>query len=188
MPGNRIDALLDPAFLEGLRQLPLSDIRARRKECSEIEVGLSYFRRLVQGRLDIVLEVAHRREVGEPADAASLVAHLPEILSDHLHSEGNGRLPFLLAPAEQDQVLIDRMDAIVDVDRLSALPRLTEEELGGIVEALSWLEREASTTRRSLHDVMDRLQEELVRRYKSGEASVDSLLSPPSTSSTSSPA
>jgi hypothetical protein len=177
MPGTEIDVLLDPAFLEGLRQLPLNDIRARRKECNEIEVGWSYFRRLVQGRLDIVLEVAHRREAGEPADASSLVARLPEILGEHVHSAGNGRLPFLLAPAEQDQGLIDRMDAIVDVDRLSELPPLSDEELGSIVEALSELEREASATRRALHEVMDRLQEELVRRYKSGEANVDSLLS-----------
>jgi hypothetical protein len=175
--GSGIDALLDPAFVEGLRQLPLSDIRARRKECSENEVGLSYFRRLVQGRLDIVLEVAHRRELGEPGDVATLVAHLPEILGEHVHSAGNGRLPILMAPAEEDPVLIERMDAIVDVDRLIALPRLSEEELSGIVEELSALEREASTTRRALHEVLDRLQAELVRRYKSGEASVDSLLS-----------
>jgi len=177
MLGNRIDTLLDPAFLDGLRQLRLSDIRARRKECSEIEVGLSYFRRLVQGRLDIVLDVAHRRDAGEPADLASLVAHLPEILSDNVHSEGTGRLPLILAPAEDDHALTDLMDDIVDVDRLEALPRLSQDELAGIVEGLSALEREVSTSRRALHDVMDRLQEELVRRYKSGEANVDSLLS-----------
>jgi hypothetical protein len=177
MPATELDVLLDPAFLDGLRQLPLSAIRARRRECTEIEVGWSYFRRLVQGRLDIVLEVAHCRQIGEPVDAASLVARLPEILGEHVHTQGSGRLPFLMAPAEQDQSLIDRMDAIVDVDRLSELPPLSNEELGRIVEALSQLEREASATRRALHDVMDRLQEELVRRYKSGEASVDSLLS-----------
>src|ERR1700737_1944784 len=114
MPSPRFDTLLEPAYLEGLRNIPLGDIRARRKECSEVEVGLSYFRRLVQGRLDIVLEVAHRQEAGEPADVASLVAHLPEILGGHVHSEGNGRLPFLMAPAEPDQILMDRLDAIID--------------------------------------------------------------------------
>jgi hypothetical protein len=123
------------------------------------------------------LEVAHRRELGEPGDLATLVACLPEILSEHVHSEGNGRLPILMAPAEEDQAMVERMDTIIDVDRLSALPQLSADELSGIVEALSFLEREASTTRRALHEVMDRLQEELVRRYKSGEASVDSLLS-----------
>ena len=54
MPGTRIDDMLDPAFLEGLRQLPLSDIRARRKECSEIEVGLSYFRRVERRVADLI--------------------------------------------------------------------------------------------------------------------------------------
>ena len=38
------------------------------------------------------------------------------------------------------------------------------------------LERHVSGQRRALHERIDALQEELVRRYKTGEASVDSLL------------
>lgn len=140
-------------------------------------MGLSYFRRLVQGRLDIVIAEAHRRESGgEPEDVAALVQRLPEILSEHVHSSGNGRLPSLMAPADADRTRVDRLDAIVDADRIAVLPTLSEDELRATVDALSSLEREASVSRRSLHEVMDRLQEELVRRYRSGEATVDSLL------------
>jgi hypothetical protein len=172
-----MDVLLDPAFVDGLRDLPLAEIRDRRRQCSEVEVGLSYFRRLVQGRLDIVLAEAHRRETGaEPEDIAALVERLPEILGDNVHSSGNGRLPSLMSPSEADRARADQLDAVVDVDRIAALPLLTEDDLRATVDALSTLEREASKSRRALHAVMDRLQEELVRRYRSGEATVDSLL------------
>jgi hypothetical protein len=172
-----MDVLLDPAFVDGLRDLPLAEIRDRRRQCSEVEVGLSYFRRLVQGRLDIVLAEAHRRETGaEPEDISALVERLPEILGDNVHSSGNGRLPSLMSPSEADRARADQLDAVVDVDRIAALPLLTEDDLRSTVDALSTLEREASKSRRALHAVMDRLQEELVRRYRSGEATVDSLL------------
>ena len=177
MADTRIDTMLEPSFREGLSDLPLDEIRSRRRQCSEVEVGLSYFRRLVQGRLDIVLNEARRRESGgEPGDVATLVERLPEILSDHGHSPGNGRFPAEFTPSDADRARVDRLDAVIDVDRISALPLLTEDELRGTVEALSTLEREASTARRALHEVMDGLQAELVRRYRTGEATVDSLL------------
>jgi hypothetical protein len=42
---------------------------------------------------------------------------------------------------------------------------------------LEEFEREVSKTRRSMHVVLDRLKEEIVRRYRTGEANVDDLLS-----------
>ena len=177
VPNARIDALLDPAFLDGLQGLAIEEVRVRRRRCSEVEVGVSYLRRLIQGRLDIVLAEAHRREAGgEPEDVAALVGRLPEILSEHVHSPGNGRLPALLAPSDADESLVDRLDAILDADRIAALPQMDDVELRSTVAALRGLERETSTDRRALHEVMDQLQDELVRRYKTGEASVDSLL------------
>jgi hypothetical protein len=174
---NRIDALLDPVFLDGLESMPLGEIRSRRATCLVVEDGLSYFRRLVQGRLDIVLAEAHRREAGGiRGDVAALVGRLPEILGDHPRGPSNGRLSALLDPDDFDGAQIGRLDAIVDGDRLAGLPDLGEGELRATIDALEALEMEASGTRRALHEVMDRLQQELVRRYKTGEATVDSLL------------
>jgi hypothetical protein len=176
----RLDALLDPAFLDGLESIPLDEVRARRAQCSEVEAWLSYFRRLVQGRLDIVLAEAHRRaDGGEVPDSATLVDRLQEILSDHVRAPGNGRIPSLMmakVPAQADLEHVERLDAIVDANGLVTLSELDEEQLRTMVDALDTLEREASATRRQLHEVMDRLQQELVRRYKSGEATVDGLL------------
>ena len=86
------------------------------------------------------------------------------------------RLPALLAPSDTDGSMADRIDAILDADGIAALPQLDDTDLRSTVAALRQLERETSTDRRALHEVMDQFQDELVRRYKTGEASVDSLL------------
>ena len=48
-----------------------------------------------------------------------------------------------------------------------------------MIDDLTFYEHGLSGQRRSLHAVIDHLQEEIVRRYKTGEATVDNLLSPP---------
>ncbi len=177
MAATALDGLLDTGYVEGLQALPIEEIRARRARATDVEVGLSYVRRLVQGRLDIVLAESRRREVGEePGDLSSLVRSLPEILADHVSAPGSGRLLTRMEPADVDQDVLGQLDAIVDADRLVNLPSLEDEALRGVIDALISLERDVSAKRRALHEVIDRLQEELVRRYKTGEATVDGLL------------
>ncbi len=174
----RFDVLVAPEFLSGLSSMSFDDVRRRRSDANEVETGLSYLRRIVQGRLDIVLAERHRRDEGvEAGDIASLVDHLPEILSEHVHAPGFGRLTTLIAPGEIDQTFLDRMNDIIPPSRLGSLPALPDTELERVIDRLVLLEREISARRRSLHEVLDRLQEEIVRRYSSGEASVDNLLS-----------
>jgi hypothetical protein len=175
MATNRIERLLDPAFIEGLRELPMEEVRAKRAECSEVEVGLSMLRRMVQGRLDIVGSDLQRRAGGEPADLATLVDQLPEILSDHERPPGMGRLPTLLVPSDIDDLTAE-VDALADPRRLSSLPEMDEGEVRALADALGELERRTSDQRRLLLDRIDAVQEEIVRRYKAGEANVDSLL------------
>ncbi len=172
-----LNALLAPAYLEGLSSLPIAEIRSRRDQATEVEVGLSYVRRLVQGRLDIVLAEVHQRETGNPGgDISDLVQRLPEILGDRVRAPGMGRLPTLMAPAEVELTEVHRLDEIVDADSLGTLPERSDAELREIVDALAGFEHEVSAGRKSAFEVIDRLQEEIVRRYKSGEANVDTLL------------
>lgn len=177
MPGERFDDLLDPGFLDGLIDLTLDELRARRATAIEVETGLSFLRRVVQGRLDIVLaEIARREAGGEPGDIADLVKRLPSILGERVHAPGLGRLPTFLAPGELDHELVGRLDAILAPERLGDLPELAEDELSSVADRLGTFEHDVSARRRRLHEVLDRLQEEIVRRYRTGEATVDSLL------------
>jgi hypothetical protein len=177
---SRIAAILAPGYLDGLTSVTIEEIRARRGTCQAVEVSLSYLRRLVQGRLDIVLAEVRRRDEGAPEeDLHSLVERLPEILSDHVHAPGNGRLSTFMAPGDTDldRELLGQLDDIVDAERLATLPSLSEDQVRSLVDQLTTLERSVSGQRRALHERIDALQEELVRRYRTGEANVDSLLS-----------
>jgi hypothetical protein len=143
-----------------------------------VEVGLSYVRRLIQGRLDIVLAEVGRRETGDSGgNTAELVGRLPEILGNRVRSPGTGRLSTLMAPGEAELTEVTRLDEIVDADALATLPERDDGELRAMADALAEYEKEVSAGRHSVHDVIDQLQDELVRRYKSGEANVDTLLS-----------
>ena len=179
VPNHRLDAILAPDFLEGLTGITIEDLRARRSECDAIGTSLSYARRLLQGRLDIVLAELKNRQDGTTSDHASLVEQLPKILAERVHAAGNGRLTAFLAPGSEleiDPDLIARIDAVADDRRLSNLPSASIEEVEALIDELSSLESEISAQRTALYKRMDALQEELVRRYRSGEASVDSLL------------
>lgn len=174
---SRSERLLDDDYLGDLTARPLDEIRRMRAECQSVEVGLSYLRRLVQGRIDIV--AAHQqRRAGGGGDLSSLVDALPGILAEHTHAGGPGRLPTLMAPSDDDEAeLAAELDAIVAPGELASLDRASDDDLARMLDSLTALERAVSRRRRALHERIDALQAELTRRYKSGEASVEALLS-----------
>jgi hypothetical protein len=159
--------------VDDLTALSMEELRAKRAESQTIEVGLSYLRRLAQGRLDIVAAEQRRRVSGEePADTEHLVATLSATLGDHLIAPGNGRLPQLLSP-DLGEIDTAELDAISGPSNLADA---TDEELAALVERLSAYEADVSLRRRSLFEEIDALQAEITRRYKTGEASVETLL------------
>ena len=169
--------LLDPGYPGVLPSRPMDDVRRMRAECQEVETGLSLLRRLVQGRLDIVgLELARRAEGAPPTDLADLIARLPEVLSDRTHAPGIGRLPQLMSPGDLPVELENELDAILGAGALSQLASESDEGLRSITDRLVELEARVSGYRHSLFEKIDALQAEITRRYKTGEATVDSLL------------
>jgi hypothetical protein len=175
----RIDAILSSDYVEDLPSLAMAEVRQRRDESQEAADELSYLRRLIQGRLDIVHADLERRAGGEPSDLGALVERLEkgEIISESTHASGLGRLPATFGPVDMDGWISQELDQIVNADKLTALDELDDAAVREMADRLVELERKVSDQRATLHDVANRLQEEIVRRYKSGEASVDSLLS-----------
>jgi hypothetical protein len=162
--------------MDDVTVLSMDELRAKRAESQAVEVGLSFLRRVAQGRLDIVAAEQRRRaEGGAPVDSAHLVESLSDILGDHLVAPGNGRLPQLLSP-DMNEVDSSELDAIAGPTQLSHLGDASDDELAALVEALSAYETDVSAKRRALFEQIDALQAEITRRYKTGEASVESLL------------
>jgi hypothetical protein len=154
----------------------MDELRTKRAESQAIETGLSYLRRLAQGRLDIVAAEQRRRSEGsEPVDHEHLVERLSGILGDHLIAPGNGRLPQLLGP-DLNEIDTESLDAIAGPNRLANLGDCRDDDLDDLVEKLSAYETDVSARRRALFERIDALQAEITRRYKTGEASVESLL------------
>lgn len=173
-----IGELLDPAYVEGLDTLALSEVRSRRDQCQEVADEVSYLRRLVQGRLDLLHAEQERRAEGRPPDMAALVEQLKEgqVLSDRTRPGGLGRLPRSFEPPDRDGWISRDLDDILDAERLWSLPELDDDELAELAIRLIELERKVSDRRALLHDRTNELQAEIVRRYKSGLANVDEAL------------
>ncbi len=168
------DALAED-LLDGLADLSIEEVRARRAACQGVETQLSYIRRLAQGRLDIVASEVTARRDGTQGDR-TLVEQLTEALSDRITAPGNGHLPLVLAPGEVDPVLLAGLDGAGPPARVSSPTSMGDDELRRVTDALAEFERDISVRRRAMFDRIDALQAEIVRRYRSGEATVDSLL------------
>ena len=168
------DALADD-LLDGLADLPIEEVRARRTACQLLETQLSYVRRLTQGRLDIVTSEITARRDGTTGDR-TLVQQLTEALSDRITAPGYGHLPMGLEPGEVDPELLASLDAAAPPARVSSPASMGDDELREVADALAELERSISARRRAMFDRIDAMQAEIVRRYRTGEATVDSLL------------
>lgn len=176
MDQTRLDRALAADFLIGLEAVPVDELRARKAECTELETATSYLRRLAQGRLDIVADEQRRRRTGEgPIQASELVASLTGILASGSRNPGAGRLPSTMAPDEAEADTTE-LDHIAGALLLGDLSTLDDATLATLVDDLSAYEARVSRLRRSLFERIDALQAELVRRYKTGEAKVESLL------------
>ena len=163
--GAAVDELLEPAFLENAMRSSMPDVRLLRRKAEQEEVNLSYTRRLLQGRLDIV-----RRELQRRAehDGRSLVDLLPEILSEKgrgpAHGLGRHQTVQPLAPEEYES-WVNALTPGVD---LSAITELADGDLERAARALAAAETGLSERRRGVQTVMDGLAAELGRRYRDG--------------------
>lgn len=167
---RRIDAVLEPEYLSDIAEVGLDELRERRESAEDVETQISYYRRLLHGRVDLISFEMRRRSGHE---TRTLIEALPEILAQGivLGAEPNLRhletMPPL--PTTTGRRLIDK---IMDDDILTQLPDLSQEELNEAVDRLQEVEAQLSVQRRQLHSVIDALQEEIISRYRSqqGEA------------------
>lgn len=171
-----LEELLAPGYLDGIEARPLPELRSMRSDCQEVETGLSLLRRVVQGHLDIVgLEVERRASGEDPGDRDELLARLPELLADRIVAPGPGRLAPLLAPESLDPALEADLGALLGPGA-SDPSGLDDLELRALAHGLADLEGTVSARRKDLFGRIDALQEEIARRYRSGDATVDALL------------
>jgi hypothetical protein len=154
--------------------LTLDELRAVRTKLQREDDVVSYVRRVAQARLDLVRSELTRRDRGDRGETVDLPSELRIVLSQHL-TAGPARPP---RPTDDlgDHPLSDELDAICAANGFSRLDELDVEAATQLVAALTEFERRISADRRDRFDRLDALSAELVRRYRDGDATVDTLL------------
>ncbi|MFH8339792.1 aerial mycelium formation protein [Streptomyces sp. AM6-12] len=163
--------------LPELSGLSLSELRALRRDAQRDEADLSYVRRLLQGRIDILhAELARRGRAAVPAPKdASLVERLPEILRDAPARQRSSARHVTVGTPRGEEVRRLAAEMLAEVE-LSDLSARTDLELSAALGRLVRYEHEVSGRRQRLQHTADGCGGEIARRYRMGEAQVEDLL------------
>ncbi|MFF9344339.1 MULTISPECIES: ABC transporter substrate-binding protein [unclassified Streptomyces] len=154
--------------LGGLR---LAELRALRRDAQSDEADLSYVRRMLQGRIDILrAELARRTDPEAP-----VLDRLSEILADvpSRHRTSARHVTLSTPRGEEYRRLAAEMLSEVELSDLTAR---TDEELHTAMGRLAGYEQQVSQRRQALQRTADDCGAEIARRYREGEAQVDDLL------------
>ncbi|MDP2624336.1 MAG: hypothetical protein Q8Q29_11125 [Actinomycetota bacterium] len=172
---RRVDQIQDPGFLTGIDALPIDELRSRRALCDDLDVELSYYRRMLHGRMDL-LAFEMRRRAGE--EEQTLLEALPRILSEGAYISTSGlperavsvHVPDIPSPGRR------LVDHALEGSFLARLPSMSDDDLRETQAFLAEVETSVSQERRIAHTALDRLQEELTRRYRDDGADPGELL------------
>lgn len=185
-PVQRIDsppAPEDPRH--DLAALRLPELRVLRRDAQRDEADLSYVRRLLQGRIDILrAELARRGGLrapvaGQPrvvgSGELSVVERLSEILTDAPARHRSSARHVTVGTPHGEEYRRLASDMLSEVE-LSDLDARTDEELAAGMGRLVRYEQQVSRRRQQLQRTADDCSAEIARRYREGEAQVDDLL------------
>ena len=161
-----------PPRVIDLTTLRLEQLRTARRELEDEENELSYVRRLLQGRIDIIRAELSRR-AGHGTDVLS---SLPAILADAPSTaKGQSRHVGTDQPARRHATAIKAERAANELSSAN-LQDLSEPQLRNSLATLQRYERQVSHARAQIHTKMNGMSAELTRRYREGSAQVDDLL------------
>ncbi|MCT2592845.1 ABC transporter substrate-binding protein [Streptomyces sp. N2-109] len=154
-----------------LPALHLPELRSLRRSAQREEADLSYVRRLLQGRIDILRAELTRRT----APTSALIDLLPQILADGPSRHRSSARHVTLGTPHGKAYRQLAEDMLGEVG-LSDLTARTDGELRAAMARLVGYEQQVSRGRQSLQRTADGCSAEIARRYRVGEAQVDDLL------------
>lgn len=161
---RRIDQVLAPEFGQGLADLEMEELR-RRRDLSRAERDyLSFLRRLLQGRRDLLRDEQRRRETG--GESGSLVERITAVLAEGTRGPSRGEAVVVSMPEDEISLARRRIERLLSDARLSNMEGLADDELGQTIERIEEEERQVSETRAAVLAVHDRLQGELKDRLR----------------------
>ena len=170
---RRIDRVLSGDYLAGIGELDLGELRERRDEAAQEETDLSYLRRLLHARIDIVKAEQHGRADGHHGN---ILEQLATILADNALAPANNQTRHRLLEPSRAGVYRRQAEALAGNSDLSDVTSLTDTELTAALATYREQEHSVSARRREVQHVVDTLGAEIADRYARGAASVDELI------------
>ncbi len=168
---RRLDQVLEPDFVDDLDRLDLDEVRERRQLAHEVENELSYYRRLLHGRLDL-LAFEQRRRNG--TESRSLIEALPSILADEPPArDGQPRYVDTDLPS-LPEVGRREIDALMEDDVLLKLDQIDDTGLAESMAAIETFVADLSEQRKQVQKVEDALSAEVTARYRAQTGDVRS--------------
>jgi hypothetical protein len=161
----------------GLAGLDLAALRALRRDAQREEADLSYLRRMLHGRIDILRAELRRRGARDepPPCPPALVEHLSEILADEPSPVRSSARHVTLGIPLTEPVRRLAEDVLAE-DVLFDLCSRPYAELDAVTTRLLAHEHHVSRRRHVLQQTIDSTSAEIARRYRDGEARVEDLL------------
>lgn len=174
---EQLQRYIDEGVPTDLTSWSNDQLRRVRAEDEAVEAAVSYARRVLQGRVDIVRAELERRHAAGSERAATLLDGLAALLAgDHVATDpARARATSVEVPARAED-LVARIDADLGESVLSRLADRDDAAIASLLDALGDHEVELSQARRALFDRIDAMRDELAARYKDGRASVADLL------------
>lgn len=162
-----------PPEVIDLTGLTLDELRQARRRLERDEQELSFVRRVLHGRIDI-LKAELRRRAGH---GKQVISNLSEILADApSQARSGGRHSIDVdGPVRSHPAALAAVNAGSEVGALD-LETLDDSALKEALTSLEAHERAVSDARSQTHRRLDRMGSELTRRYREGSAQVDDLL------------
>ncbi|MFI0983398.1 ABC transporter substrate-binding protein [Streptomyces sp. NPDC021093] len=169
--GHRVQDGLPTVPQPDFGVLGLPELRTLRQGAQRDEADLSYVRRLLHGRIDIL-----RAELGRRGGPQSpVVERLSEILADSPPTHRSSARHVTLSTPRSEEYRRLACDMLAEVE-LSDLDARTDQELHAGMGRLVGYEQQVSRQRQRLQRTADDCSAEIARRYREGEAQVDDLL------------
>lgn len=150
----------------------IGDLRERRSLLGSYESQISFLRRILQTRIDLIDAALAARgdEPGSEARLMSLLSAIPELLA-RVRTGGSARSPRHRGLIDPDLELLAEMESDSGI-ALMDVPSAADDDLRRELARLSRVERSISDLRQQLHRSIDAIQADIARRYRVGELTV----------------
>jgi hypothetical protein len=167
---RRIDQVLGEGFTDGLGELDDREVR-RRRDLARAELEyLSFLRRLLQGRRDILRdELDRRRSGGEPQP---VVERVVSVLSEGSRGPSRGDASVVALPDEELALARRRVERLLSDANLSDLVSLSDQDIEAAVGRIDREEQGVSETRSQVIRAVDLLQDDVKRRLREQHGSL----------------